>query len=90
MTLAKLSHFQGVGDGLMRIFTQRISAAPLVLPEHSRVRAVRDIREGSESVPAGATGTIVHIVKGGIGYDVEFTSPKHVVISANRSELALA
>ncbi len=61
-----------------------------VLAEHSRVRAVREIHEGDETVPAGATGTIVHVIKGGVGYDVEFTAPKHVVISAGRDELAPA
>lgn len=90
MTAAKLSHFPGLGDGLKKIFTRRISAAPPLLPEHSRVRALRDIRDGDESIPAGATGTIVHVVKDGVGYDVEFTSPKHVVISATRSELTPA
>jgi hypothetical protein len=54
------------------------------------VRAVREIHEGDETVPAGATGTIVHVIKGGVGYDVEFTAPKHVVISAGRDELAPA
>jgi hypothetical protein len=38
------------------------------------------IHEGDETVPAGATGTVVHVIKGGGGYDVEFTAPKHVVI----------
>jgi hypothetical protein len=42
--------------------------------------AVREIHEGDETVPAGATGTVVHVIKGGGGYDVEFTAPKHVVI----------
>jgi hypothetical protein len=41
-------------------------------------------------VPAGATGTVVHVIKGGVGYDVEFIAPKHVVISARRDELAPA
>ena len=58
-----------------------------MLTEHSRVRALRDIHDGGESIPAGATGTIVHVIKSGVGYDVEFISPKHVVISAARSEL---
>jgi hypothetical protein len=61
-----------------------------VLVEHSRVMAVREIHEGDETVPAGATGTVVHVIKGGGGYDVEFTAPKHVVISAGRDELAPA
>ncbi len=66
------------------------AADGLPLPELSLVRAVREIREGDETVPAGATGTIVHVIKGGIGYDVEFTAPKHVVISAGPDEIAPA
>jgi hypothetical protein len=62
----------------------------VVLAEHSRVKAVREIHEGDETVPAGATGTIVHVIKGGVGYDVEFTVPRHIVISAARDELAPA
>lgn len=87
MTAAKASHFPGLGDGLKKIFTRRMVA---VLPEHARVRATCSIQDGDESVPAGATGTIVHVIRGGVGYDVEFTSPKHVVVSAARSELAPA
>jgi hypothetical protein len=90
MTVTKLSHFMGLSDGLKEIFTRKVSAAPPLLPEHSRVRALRDIRDGDESIPAGATGTIVHVIKDGVGYDVEFTSPKHVVISAACSEVAPA
>ncbi len=61
-----------------------------VLPELSRVRAIREIEEAGERVPVGATGTVVHVIKGGIGYDVEFTVPRHIVISASRDELAPA
>jgi hypothetical protein len=89
MTVAKPSHFTGPGDGLKEVFTRMISAASPLLPEHSRVRALCDIRDGGESIPAGATGTIVHVIKD-VGYDVEFTSPKHVVISATSSELCPA
>lgn len=60
------------------------------MQEHSRVRALHDIRVDEELVPAGATGTIVHVIimKDGFGYDVEFTSPKHVFIAAAQSEIA--
>src|SRR5208337_1866124 len=34
-----------------------------VLAEHSRVMAVREIHEGDELVPAGSTGTIIHVIK---------------------------
>ena len=77
------------------LHSQRIRAAkplikkPAVLAEHARVKAVSRIDERDESVPA-ITGTVVHVIRGGVGYDVEFTLPRHVVISATRDELALA
>jgi len=55
--------------------------------EYSLVKARREIREGAHSVPAGAIGTIVDVVRGGEGYQVEFTEPKHLVISARPTEL---
>lgn len=81
-----------LGEGVTSALRKMTAAAsePPALPEHARVRAVKDIHEGDESVPAGATGTVVHVIKGGVGYDVEFTSPKHVIISALPSELAPA
>lgn len=67
------------------------------LAEYSMVRARCLITEGGESVPAGARGAIVHVVKRKIGpincvvgYVVEFVSPRHVVISARRSQLTPA
>jgi len=74
-----------------RIWSARAAVdATAALIEHTRVKALRAIEEHGESVPPGATGTIVHVIKGGAGYDVEFTSPRHVVISATRDELAPA
>jgi hypothetical protein len=78
----------GRDDGTKGNLPRVRPAAKMALAEHSMVRAVREIHEGDETVPAGATGTIVHVIKGGVGYDVEFTAPKHVVISAGRDELA--
>jgi hypothetical protein len=81
-----------LGEGVTSRLRKMTAAAsePPALPEHARVRAVKDIHEGDESVPAGATGTVLHVIKGGVGYDVEFTYPKHVIISALPSELAPA
>ncbi len=66
--------------------SKKVGPAPL-FKEYSLVKARRDIHEGAHSVPAGAIGTIVHVVRGGVGYQVEFTAPKHLVISARPSEL---
>jgi len=82
----------GVKAGLSSML-RGVSAAPdstPPFPEHARVRAVTEIREGDQLVPAGASGTVVHVFKDGAGYDVEFTAPVHVVISALRRELAPA
>jgi hypothetical protein len=61
-----------------------------ILAEHSRVKAIQEICDGDDTVPVGAMGTVVHVIKGGVGYDVEFTTPKHVIVSAGRDELSLA
>jgi hypothetical protein len=63
------------------------SAESQAFQEHSLVRAAKEIRDGDKIVPRGSSGTIVHIIEGGVGFDVEFTSPEHVIISAHRSEL---
>ena len=57
------------------------------IKEFSLVKAISEIREGDKSVPVGATGTIVDVLLGGIGYQVEFTEPKHLVISVTRFEI---
>jgi hypothetical protein len=91
MATVKKSYGGAVGDGLRDIFTRLIPAVSKPpFAEHSRVKAVRDICEGGETVSAGSTGTIVHVIHGGRGYDVEFTWPKRVVISALPSELDVA
>lgn len=61
------------------------SAKPLA--EHSRVVAVREITEDMTIIPAGAVGTVINIIRGGVGYDVEFTTPIHAIVAAERAEL---
>jgi len=61
--------------------------------EFTRVKALKEIREGTDIAPAGSVGTIVDIVRGVrgvVGYIVEFTSPRHVVVSVRPSEIAAA
>jgi hypothetical protein len=57
------------------------------LPEHSRVRSTVNIHDAEETVPLGAEGTIINVIRGGIGYIVEFTKPAHKIVSARRDEL---
>lgn len=92
MTIIKTGFVEAISAGVFSTPRGIAAAAaePRLIPEHACVRAVKDIREGDKVVPAGATGTVVHVIKGGVGYDVEFKSPKHVIISAARSELAPA
>ena len=53
--------------------------APIALIEHSRVRLRRALSEAN--LPGGAAGTVIHVYKGGKGYEVEFTEGrKHPVV----------
>jgi hypothetical protein len=63
---------------------------PHPISELTRVVAVRDIHEGRDTVPAGATGTVVFVYEDGAGYEIEFTSPFHTVISARRDAIRRA
>lgn len=98
MILAKLQHPSKAPASRREVCGwSKLAALPpskrkpsLLFKEYSLVKARREIREGAHSVPAGATGTIVHVIRGGAGYQVEFTAPKHLVISALPSELIRA
>ncbi|WP_292532950.1 hypothetical protein [Methylocystis sp.] len=92
MAAAKSHGAAAISDRVKEIFARAILAASKTPPfaEHCRVKAVCDIHESGEIIPAGSTGTIVHVICDGLGYEVEFTSPKLVVVSAVRSELDLA
>jgi hypothetical protein len=43
------------------------SAELPALHEHSLVRAAKEIRDGDQVVPQGASGTIIHMINGGVG-----------------------
>ena len=59
------------------------------LKELSLVFAVNDIRDGSEFVAEGSTGTIVFVHGGGAAYQVEFTSPRHSIVFARREDIGM-
>ena len=83
------SLFAGVKDLIAGTASHALdSTAPL--PELSSVVAVREIHEGDKTVPCGARGAIVFVHDGGVGYEVEFVEPVHLVVSASRDELAPA
>lgn len=61
--------------------------------EHEMVVAVCDIREDGILIPKGATGAVVAVHRSRLmdaimGYTVEFTEPKHEVISCYRNAVA--
>ena len=96
MTLAKLQHPAKILDKGREVRGWSKPAMPLkrkpvpLFKEYSRVGRYAKSAKATMSVPAGATGTIVHVVRGGVGYQVEFTAPKHLVISARPSDLGRA
>jgi hypothetical protein len=56
--------------------------------ELSRVTLRRNVMSGNGTVPAGSTGTIVHVYPGGSAYEVEFASPVHAVATVKADDLA--
>jgi hypothetical protein len=74
------------GDMLPFVTTMPATAAnhpsatgPSALPEHARVRLLRALP--AAGLDEGAAGTIVHVYRGGAGYEVEFTEGrKHPVV----------
>jgi type I restriction enzyme, R subunit len=57
------------------------------LSELSRVRLVQDISDGAEVIPADSTGTVVHIYQDGEGLEVEFTTPRHAVLTLRSTQV---
>lgn len=59
-----------------------------VLPELSCVRAVKEIRDSGQVVSEGSVGAIVDVSKTNGWYTIEFTSPKHAIVTAKRDEIS--
>jgi hypothetical protein len=57
-------------------------------PELSRVTLTRDVSSEDGLVPAGSSGTIVHVYSSGPAYEVEFTMPFHTVATVEADDLA--
>lgn len=51
------------------------------LTELARVRLTSAVRDGDVAYPAGSTGTIVHVYRGGEALEIEVTTPLHGVIT---------
>lgn len=61
------------------------TAPSAALPEHSLVRAVKEIHDCGNVVPVGSTGAIIDVFKE--GYTIEFTKPEHIIASASRDAI---
>lgn len=57
--------------------------------ELSVVRLVHPVKEGRRTIPAGALGTIVHAYSDGVGYEVEFSSPFHAIVTLEAGDLTV-
>jgi hypothetical protein len=62
--------------------------APRPRAELSRVTLRRSIMSESGLVPAGSTGTVVHVYPGAPAYEVEFASPVHAVATVKADDIA--
>jgi len=62
--------------------------APRPRAELSRVTLARNVESEDGTVPAGSSGTIVHVYPGGPAYEIEFTSPVHTVATVKADDIA--
>jgi hypothetical protein len=58
------------------------------IEELTTVKLTRPIDTGDRILPAGASGTVVHVYPDGRAYEVEFTRPFHVVATVAREDVA--
>jgi hypothetical protein len=56
--------------------------------ELSRVTLAHNVKSENGVIPAGSTGTIMHVYPGGPAYEVEFTSPIHTVATVKADDIA--
>ena len=57
--------------------------------EFSDVILKRAVDVQGEHMPAGAKGTVMGVYADGLGYEVEFFSPRHVVLTIEGEDLQL-
>ncbi|HEY1933072.1 MAG TPA: DUF4926 domain-containing protein [Acetobacteraceae bacterium] len=56
-------------------------------PELSLVYLARAVEAEGGIVPAGATGTVVHVYPDAQAYEIEFTSPFHTVATVDAAAI---
>ena len=59
-----------------------------IRPELSRVTLAKAVDSNDGLVPAGSTGTIVHVYRDGTAYEVEFTRPLHAIATVEADDIA--
>lgn len=64
------------------------AATPRPRAELSRVTLARNVEFEDGVLPAGSSGTIVHVYPGAPAYEVEFTSPVHTVATVKADDIA--
>jgi hypothetical protein len=66
--------------------------APVPRPraELSRVTLAHSVDSDDGVIPAGSTGTIVHVYPGAPAYEIEFTAPIHTVATVKADDIITA
>jgi len=64
--------------------------APPAIPELARAQLVRRISLPEGELPAGTRGTIVHVYRDGLAYEIEIQRPFHVVTTVEAADVVRA
>ena len=58
-----------------------------IIPELSIVALTHSRQCDGKVLPEGTRGAVVHVYKGGVGYEVEFGEPFHCVVTVGRDDI---
>ncbi len=59
----------------------------MIFDEYSEVVLSHAVEKEGVSMPRGARGVVMATYAGGLAYEVEFESPKHVVLTLEEQDL---
>jgi hypothetical protein len=62
---------------------------PTGFVELSQITLVRPVKADEGIIPAGATGTVVHIWHSGTACEVEFIEPFHAIATVKADDIAV-
>lgn len=65
-------------------------AVPPAIPELACAQLVRAIVVPEGELPAGTSGTIVHVYRDGLAYEIEILRPFHVVATVEATDVIRA